>query len=805
LNKKHGYHIIGTMSSRFFLSLIAVVSLVSLAFAQENPAVSEMSTSPAAELTVTQPETVPAPAPAKTVVAIETKGNKAISSITIISKMKTKVGAPYLDNVISDDLKRLYLLGFFGDIKIDTEDVEGGLKVIITVVERPLIDKITFTGISRLRIVDKKLKETLKSKEGQYLDYPSLDEDAQTITQMYQKIGFSHAEVTYKADVNPATNKVLVSFTAIEGGRVKIKNIFVEGNIAFPDKRILKLIKTKRAWLFNPGTFKDDVFKEDIERIRAFYQRNGYSDVTVDYEVTPYPAQAALYIAIKVVEGKKYFVGSIAVHGNKDIEEKEILGQLKAATPDKVYSLEAVKMDVANIQSLYFDRGYIFCQVLEATSVNPDTGRVDVVYTITENEIAYVDKIKVRGNIKTKDIVIRREMRIKPGDRFDGGKLKRSKERLQNLGFFDEVNYDTEDTADPNKKDLVVDVKEAKTGSFSFGGGYSTVDQFVGFVEIEQKNFDWRNFPYFTGAGQDLKVRAGVGTLRNGFDISFTEPWLFDYPVSAGFDAYKQNHERDEDAGYGYNEDVTGGDLRMGKQLSEYLSGNITYRYDIITISDITEDASADLKKEEGKNVISSLQFGLNFDSRDNVFDPVRGNLLSGTWEIAGGPFGGDKDYMKFYGRASHNFPLPRNSTLEIRGRVGLADPYGNSEDIPIYGRFFAGGTYTIRGYDERMVGPLDPISQDPLGGEALLIGNLEYTYPLTDFFKVAAFFDSGNVWAKMKDFASGGYKSGFGVGVRIKTPLGPVMLDYGIPLNKIEGEEEKGSGKFHFSMSHGF
>ena len=805
LIKERGYHIIGTMSSRFFVLLIAVLSLCFVAFAQENPAVPDTATSPGEESTVSQPAQAPLSSANKTVVAIEIKGNKAISTNTIISKMKTKIGAPYLDNVISDDLKRLYLLGFFSDIKIDTEDSEGGLKVIITVVERPLIEKITFSGISRLRVIDAKLKESLKSKEQQYLDYPSLAEDAQQIKKMYEKIGYSHAEVDYKVDINAATNKAQVNFSAAEGTREKIKNIFVEGNLTFPDSRILKLMKTKRAWFFNPGTFKDDVFKEDIERIKAFYQKNGYSDVAVDYEVTPYPAQAALYIAIKIQEGKKYFVGNVAVKGNKDITEKEVLGQLKVCTPDKVFSNEALKSDVANIQSLYFDRGYIFVQVQESTSVNPDTGRVDIVYTIAENEVAFVDKIKIRGNVKTKDIVIRRELRIKPGDKFDGEKLRRSKERLQNLGFFDEINYDTEETAEPDKRDLVVEVKEAKTGAFSFGGGYSTVDQFIGFVEVEQKNFDWKNFPYFTGAGQDIKLRAGIGTLRSGFDLSFTEPWLFDYPVSFGFDAYKQTHERDEDVGYGYDEDVTGGDLRLGKELSEYVRGDITYRYDVIDISNITDSASADFKKEAGTNAISSLQLGLSFDDRDNVFDPLKGNLLNGTGEVAGGPLGGDKDYLKFFGRASHYFPLPRNSTLEVRARVGLADSYGNSDSIPIYGRFFAGGTYTVRGYEERSIGPVDPVSKDPLGGNAMLIGNIEYTYPLTDFFKVAAFYDTGNVWADMSDFAKGGYKSGFGIGVRIKTPIGPVMLDYGIPLNKTSGEEEKGSGKFHFSMSHGF
>ncbi|HLD82764.1 MAG TPA: outer membrane protein assembly factor BamA, partial [Candidatus Omnitrophota bacterium] len=402
------------------------------------------------------------------------------------------------------------------------------------------------------------------------------------------------------------------------------------------------------------------------------------------------------------------------------------------------------------------------------------------------------------------DVVIRREVRINPGERFDGEKLRRSKERLQNLGFFEEISYDTQESDTHNKRDLVVEVKETKTGSFSFGGGYSTVDEFVGFAEIEQRNFDWKNFPYFTGAGQNLKFRASMGSVSDSFDLSFTNPWVFDYPVSFGFDAYKTSRSRESDVGYGYEEETVGGDLRLGKELSEYVRGSLTYRYDNIDIANIAENATTDLRAEIGKNTISSMEFGLSFDNRDNVFDTTKGRLLSSSFQVAGGPFGGDKDFLKFYGRASQYFPLFRSSSLELRGRLGLAGPYSDSDKVPIYERFFAGGAYTIRGYNERKVGPVDLVSKDPLGGNAMLVGNIEYTYPLINFLKLAAFYDTGNVWSNTGKFGSGGFKSGFGLGLRIKTPIGPITLDYGIPLNKEPGEEDRGSGRFHFSASHG-
>ncbi|MBU3958738.1 MAG: hypothetical protein KKE91_02630, partial [Candidatus Omnitrophica bacterium] len=224
----------------------------------------------------------------KLVTAIEVKGNKHISSNTVISKMKIRVGSLYQENIVSDDLRRLYLLGFFSDIKIDTQDYKRGLKIIITVVERPIIDKITFSGIRRLTIKEDKLKESLKSKETQYLDYPNLAEDVKTLKKLYEKIGYSGAKIEYQVDIDKENDKAGIRFKIIEGRRIRIKNIYVEGNMHYPDRRILRLMKTKRAWTFNAGILKEEVLKEDIQRLESFYHREGFADVGVDYEIKSY-------------------------------------------------------------------------------------------------------------------------------------------------------------------------------------------------------------------------------------------------------------------------------------------------------------------------------------------------------------------------------------------------------------------------------------------------------------------------------------------------------------------------------------
>jgi len=743
--------------------------------------------------------------PQKLVTSIEVIGNKSISSNTIISKIKTRIGSPYSDNIVTEDIKRLYLLGYFSDINIDKEDYKDGVKIIITVAERPIIEKITFEGMKHTFFNRDKLMEIIKSKEKQYLDYPTLKEDAASLKKQYEKKGFNDAYVDYRVEVSKDANRADVVFVVDENLRFKVRDVNFEGNKYFTAKRLIKIMKTRHAWLFNPGALKEEVLAEDMEKLKSFYQREGFADVKVENVVERQPKKRAITITVKIDEGKKYEVGDIAIQGNSAVLEDVIRAQIKECSSGKVFSQDAMNMDISNIQSVYFDRGYIFAGIQEATSLNPETGKVDILYTVTENEIAYVDKINIKGNIKTKDLVIRRELRIHPGEQFDGEKLRRSKERLQNLGFFEEVSYGTEPTDIPNKRDLTVEVKEMKTGAFSFGGGYSTIDEFLGFVEIEQKNFDWKNWPYFTGDGQNLRLRAKIGTVSDEYSVGWTEPWMLDYPVSFGFDVYRRSHDRESDIGYGYDETRTGGDLRLGKELTEYLRGALVYRFESIEIANILSTATWELRKETGQNSISSLLFGLTYDKRDNVFDATKGYVLNGSVEGAGGPFGGDKDFMRFIGSGAQYFPLFKGSVISLSARLGLADAFGDSTDLPIYERFFAGGGSTVRGYEERKIGPLDAVTNDPIGGNALLVSSAEYTYPIFGFLKLAAFFDAGNVWKDVGDLGSGGFKSSVGFGVRVKTPMGPVKVDYGIPLSKQVGEEDKSSGRFHFSIGSGF
>jgi len=734
----------------------------------------------------------------KVVTKVEVQGNKNISGATILAKVRTRKGSPFSEIIASDDLKRLYALGYFTDIDIDTQESDQGVEVIFRVVEKPILKEITISGNKSIKT--EKLQEVLKTKTEEFLNIQQLKQDLRDIQKSYEARGFPLTDIDYEIETDDA-NEAKVKIVIQEKVRVRIKEIKIEENKEFSDKKILKLMRTRRNTLFTSGVYREEVLELDLERISSFYQEKGFLDIKVDYDKSFGPDKKKMYLTIKIEEGRQYLVGEIKIQGTVIFPEGEIRDQLDIQ-PDSIFSKDKLRYDVANLQSFYFEKGYISAEVDASTFLNDATSKIDIVYKITENELAYIDKIKIKGNTKTRDIVIRRELRAYPGEAFDGKKLKRSKERLYNLGFFQEISYDTEATADPDKKDLVVNIKEAKTGEFAFGAGFSSVEKAIGFIEIAQRNFDISNWHTFTGAGQDLRARAEFGSSRQEYELSFTEPWIFGYPLSFGIDGYNRVQERSGTTGYSYDEERSGGNLRLGKEFTEFVRADLKYKFENVDISNVPDTASVDLRNEVGENTLSTLYLGLTRDSRDSVYNPSTGLVLGASGEVAGGPLGQDKDFYKLIGNFDLYETLYEKWLFELKLIAAVADTYSNTNTLPIYERFYAGGTNTIRGFKERTVGPKD-ISGEPVGGESALYGTCELTYPLFKVIKVATFYDFGNVWEKLGDFASGGIKYSVGAGLRVKTPMGPVKLDYGYPLKRAEGEEEE--GRFHFSMTRGF
>lgn len=363
----------------------------------------------------------------KIVKAIDIKGNKTISIATILSKIKTRVGQPYLQAVLSDDLKRLYNTGYFSDVHVDRVDEEGGFKVVIYLVEKPIVEEVTFSRIRHFK--PKVLAKKLKTQVGTFMDNKLVKDDINTVKDLYAQKGLTKVEVEAETFVDDATNKASLHFVITEGQKIRIKRINVFGNAAYKDKKILNIIKSRKKWVFNSGYLKEDVLTEDMERIILFYEQNGYIDATAQNTVESL-AKGFVNINIEINEGKRYYVGSLSIAGNNIMSESQVLKQMEEIEVGGIFSREKLSVDLVKIRTLYFDQGYIFANVKDATALDPETGRVDITLNIVEGGIAYIDKVRIQGNTRTRDIVIRRELKLYPGDRFDGEKLRRSRERF---------------------------------------------------------------------------------------------------------------------------------------------------------------------------------------------------------------------------------------------------------------------------------------------------------------------------------------------------------------------------------------
>ncbi len=738
----------------------------------------------------------------KRISAIRVKGNFSVSTSTILNRLKMKPGDVFEETALNKELKRLYATGYFSDVFVETEDLPEGMVVTFTVVEKPVISDIEFRGNTRLK--SSFLAKKLSIKKGDLLDFNLLAQDVAEIKTSYIEEGYSRAGVDYSVETDPRTGKATVVFTIDEGLPVKIRSIKIEGNESIPDKEIQKYMATRTAWWFiRKGAFDDEKFEADLDRVRAVYRSRGFLDARVTSKADYSPDGRSMYLTVIVDEGKKYLVGDIDIRGELAFPEKEVRRILKIRSGDP-FDYRKIKEDVENVRAFYYNRGYMNAEVDLRHRYNAATDKMDLIFDINAHDEVAVGRINVIGNTKTRDKVVRRELRVYPGERYDGEKLRRSKQRIYDLGFFEDVYFETVPTDEKDVKDLNVTVKETKTGDLSFGGGYSSVDAFIGFAQIKQRNFDILNFPTFTGGGQDLTVRGEMGSAKTDYYVSWTDPWIFDYPLLFGFDFYRQEHKKFGTSGYDYAERRMGGDLRLGKEITDNLSAGATYNLEEVKISDLPDDATQDLQDEAGVNWVSRLSGNVKYDTRDNRYSPTKGWVGGISVENAGGFIGGDKDFIKTYLHASYYHSILDKLVLELKGRGGIVESYADTDKVPVYERFFAGGATTLRGYKQRSVGPRDDAGHY-IGGNAMLLGNIEVTFPIFErLIKGAVFYDVGSVTKKTGDlFDFDEYKMDAGVGVRVKTPIGPVKLDYGYPLS--DNHDDKKEGQFWFSVSHGF
>jgi len=751
---------------------------------------------------------VDGPKGGNTVVAIEVRGNQRIETATIRSRLKTKEGSPLSADRVREDIKSLYQLGFFLDVRVDSDPVDGGVKVIYVVAERPYVSDIGFVG--NMEIMTDKLKEKITIKPKSFLDDVRVKENAEHLRQYYDEEGYYNTIVIPVLRMQGDGDKVALTYYIKEGAKATVKKIQFEGNKAYRPKALLKNIDTQEysvwsSWLTSAGYYKKEMLNEDVDKLKDYYLNNGYLQVQVgtpqirfkedrsqtlvsypilhgeiDYPYEFHTVRAS--IAFPLSEGDQFRVRTITVNGHRVFTTDRLREVLKLKEGD-LFRRNVLREGVAAIHDLYGEKGYLYATIIPQYTTDLAAKTVDLALDIAEDNPMRIRQIMITGNDKSRDKVIRREMRLNEQDRVDTRLLRRSFQRINNLNFFDSVEI-VPDRVSSEEVDLQVRVKEKSTGAFSIGGGYSSIDKVVGMAEITQGNL--------FGRGELLRGRAEFGERRNTYSLTFSEPYLLDYPVSGTVDLFNQTRDFNS-----YKERRIGGDLVLGKSFSEYVRGSLSYTLETLTIFDVGSSAPTLVSDQAGKGTTSSLSATIARDTRDFYFDPKEGTRTALTVEYAGTFLGGDNDYVKSVLDLSRFFPLRWDTVFSLHGRLGYAGGIAGT-DLPIGERFYVGGINTVRGFNFGKAGPckvgdeLVPCSEGQIvGGNKELIFNAEFLVPLVPEAKIKGvfFFDAGKAFDDKEPIRLNELRYGAGFGIRWISPIGPLRLEWGYNLRPKENE----------------
>ncbi len=725
-------------------------------------------------------------------VAVQIEGNQIVSTQLIRAQLRLREGKPFSRSDIQKDISRLFSLGFFSDIKADVSPEDEGVRVTYILTERKLVREVLVLGNKKIK--DEDIRAAISIRKGDTYLPKSIERDIAAIRELYRRKGYSEASVnaSYR-EISPT--EVEIVFEITEGQRARVREILVENNQALSDEAIRKSMRLKARFLWFGSLFDADIFRIDLERIKGLYADNGYIDANVtDAKIEFFDEGKRVRLRIDIEEGEQYFIDTIALEGNSIFDNDQLLDLVKA-TPGSYYNRTQVDQDAVELQNFYSDQGYILANVRPRTGIDREKREIRLTYQISERDLIYMGKIDITGNVKTKDSVIRRELTVVPGMRFDGSSIRRSRQKLLNTQFFKDVYVDTQPTDDPKYRNLIFDVEEQKTGTFNFGAGYSSNDALIGQIQITQNNFDLFNFPTFTGAGQKFNLALRPGTVLSEYRLSITEPYFLGNPFAAGFDLYLIDREYTE-----YDQETFGSGIRVGKRVTDFSTLGLGYTFATYDISDVDDDAPETIKEEEGSRTKSGMTLSFTNDTRDSYLNPTTGHRYTTGLELAGGPFGAETDIVKLVGEARWYRPLPKKLVLMTRLEGGIVEDYGDSNFVPLFDRFFAGGANSVRGYEYREVGPR--VDGDPIGGKTRLEGTLELSYPIVEIISGHAFFDFGQVWEEISDFGQSKINTSVGLGIGLRTPVGPLRLDYGFPLNP---DDDQGNGRLHFTTGISF
>ncbi len=733
---------------------------------------------------------------------ITIQGNKRIEIPAIRSRLTLKEGERFAAERIREQIRALYQMGYFEDVRVETEPKAGGVAVIFVVTEKPFVTEILFDGNDNLK--DEKLTEKLTVRTQSFLDQQQIKDSVERLRLLYEDEGHFSARVVPVIKSLDGERKSLTFFIK-EGPKARIKTVAFDGAKAIPLKKLKKPLVTREyfwltSWYDDSGVYKKEELDNDVERIRQKYFDEGYLGVKLGKPAVELsPDKKWFTVRFPIVEGPQFRFSKIGYKGQTIFSEAELRSGSKLKEGD-IVRMDEIRDDITRATDVYGSKGFAFSDINPIIQPDPESKTAMVTFDVKEGALIHVRNINISGNDKTRDKVIRRELRVNEAELIDTAAMKLSFKRLNNMNYFETVEIIPKQV-DPNTVDLDVKVKEKSTGTFSVGGGFSSLDKLGIVADITEGNL--------FGRGQLLKVRGQLGQRRTTGVVTFREPYLFDEAVSGQVDIFARQTFYTS-----YFERRQGADLVFGKWFSEYLSGSATYLLERLEISndlsgqlflgggDVTSTPVADLppliQQQLGTSTTSAIILGVARDTRDFHVDPKSGARHAITLQFAGGPLAGTNDFYKVIGDSAWYFPVVWDTVFSPRVRVGVAHSYTAGSQLPVGDRFFVGGIQTVRGFDFGLAGPVFT-DNSPEGGNKQLIFNFDYIFPIAPELKVKGvlFFDYGKGFNEGESLSLD-LRPAAGFEVRWISPFGPLRLSYGFNLDPREGEK---TGKFEFSV----
>lgn len=743
-------------------------------------------------------------------VSVRYSGAATVDEARLRSFISTRSGEGYRSEKVDNDIKALYESGLVDDVRVLAEPAGDSLKVIFDVTTRGTIVAVGFAGNSVFS--DQKLAKETKLKVGGAMSDETILSARRNLETYYRGYGYPDVSITHRTQPSESGQGYDLIFIVDEGGKNEIREIRFEGNSTYDSRTLRKEMKVKEkgwfSWFSKSGRFEVDQLDADVEAVLDYYRTRGYLRASSPGARRDPVGDGRVDLVIPINEGEKYTVAGVGF-GRMTVFTPEELYPALTLNGGDGYSSKKMRDDIRMIRSYYGSRGYA-----DAT-VTPDIrdagpNKVNIVYRITEGSRYRVGRINIGGNTKTQDKVIRREMPLKPGDYFNSVELETAKARLDNLQYFSDVQVD----AQPGRggyRDVNVLVEERRTGSISAGIGFSSIDSIVGFINLEQTNFDIMNPWSFTGAGQRFGMNLRLGSERTDFSVSLVEPWFMDRQLALGGELFYRDFQFFSEF---FEQTNAGGAVYLRKPMGENSSIKLEYRLEQVEIElepSVATLSAASVNKggppslllpEEGEYLRSALVLNYLYDSRNAVIETRSGEKLDIGLSMAGTGLGGDVDVLGLTIQGQKYWNFAWDSILSINGELAFVDATDGT--VPIFDRLFLGGQGTLRGFEFRDLGPRDPVTGEAIGGQSLGFLSTEYTVPVIDNVRAAVFYDLGFVNADSWDPSPSDLYHDIGVGVRLKLPISPVpiALDYAIPVESPDPLADKG-GQFNFYLNY--